>query len=121
MNKAEQIFCRDALTDERFILRSSDLVRNHSHLFYPQVVSETFHIVISLNASRTGLNHNDELIHSFGGAAAKMLKACLHIQNNHIVTAKDQMVDDTLEQIVTDAKEKKENTPEEIKKSGVWL
>lgn len=33
----------------------------------------------------------------------------------------DTQVDDTLEQIVTDAKEKKENTPEEIKKSGVWL
>jgi len=30
-------------------------------------------------------------------------------------------VDDTLEQIVANAKEDKENTPEEIKKSGVWL
>jgi len=33
----------------------------------------------------------------------------------------DTKVDDTLEQIVANAKEDKENTPEEIKKSGVWL
>ena len=33
----------------------------------------------------------------------------------------DTKVDDTLEQIVANAKEEKENTPEEIKKSGVWL
>lgn len=33
----------------------------------------------------------------------------------------DTQVDDTLEQIVSDAKEEKENTPEKIKKSGVWI
>lgn len=33
----------------------------------------------------------------------------------------DTKVDATLEQIVSDAKEKKENTPEDIKKSGVWI
>lgn len=33
----------------------------------------------------------------------------------------DTKVDDTLEQIVANAKEEKENTPEEIKKSGVWI
>ena len=33
----------------------------------------------------------------------------------------DTKIDDTLEQIVANAKEEKENTPEEIKKSGVWL
>ena len=33
----------------------------------------------------------------------------------------DTQVDDTLEQIVSDAKEEKENTPEKIKESGVWI
>ena len=33
----------------------------------------------------------------------------------------DTNEEDTIEKIVSDAKEKKENAPEEIKKSGVWL
>ena len=90
MNAAQQILCRDGLTDKSLVALVPDLIGHHTNLLDPQILGQPLHIAVGLDTAGTRLNDHDKLVHIGSGAPAQVLQTGLHIHNDHIVLAEGQ-------------------------------
>ena len=69
----------------------------------PMSFAKGLDALVGLHAPCAGLDDDDELIHHARRAAAEVLETCLHVHDDHIVLAEDEVGQNRLEHHVLGA------------------